>query len=183
LPFAIGYAIVTFYQWRGGTESSYSDLRPYVQVTKLDFTGNFINGETAKGKASVLNSGKTPAINLTGCGDIVIKGNGNPMSDDFPCPAPENPNRSLGEISKFPLGSTSADFSVESPETTIKPENITTAQFTQMLSSGAWRVYFYGDMAYGDMIDKKKVHHTLFCGRYNPASGGLDICEKHNSMD
>jgi hypothetical protein len=164
--------------------TSYRELRPYVHVTKYEFTGNPIKGEMAHGKASIINSGRTPAVNLHGCSDITIKPNGDPMTDDFPCPAPNNPKRQTAEeVSKFVLGSGISDFSVDSPGTTIKPTNLSTEAFTQLLATGAFRIYFYGDIEYNDIVDPRIIHHTTFCGRYNVQTGRLDICEKHNRMD
>ncbi len=55
--------------------------------------------------------------------------------------------------------------------------------FKQLVSSGAFRIYFYGYVEYTDLTDFETVHHTTFCGRYNVYTGSLDICEKHNKMD
>lgn len=161
--------------------NAYRDLRPYVQVTKFDFAGDVFKGEAIKGKASIINSGRTPAINVNGCADIALKPNGDPMTDDFPCPAPNNPKRiDAGEHSQFSLGSGISGFSVDSPGTTIIPKNISVDTFRQLLATGAFRVYFYGYVNYTDLIETETVHQTTFCGRYNVYTGSLDVCEKHN---
>ena len=163
---------------------SYRDLRPYIQITKLDYVGDVFKGEMVKGKASIINSGKTPAVNVNGCADIVLKPNGDPMTDDFPCPAPNNPKRrDTEERSRFALGSGATGFTVDSPGTSIVPSNIPVESFKQLLSSGAFRIYFYGYIEYTDLTDIETIHHTTFCGRYNVYTGSLDICEKHNKMD
>ncbi len=162
----------------------YRDLRPYVQITKLDFSGDVFKGEMVKGRASIINSGRTPATNVNGCGDIALKPNGDPMTDEFPCPAPNNPRgRNTGENSRFALGSGASGFTVDSPGTSITPSNASVEVFKQMVSSGAFRIYFYGYIEYADISDTKTVHHTTFCGRYNAVTASLDVCEKHNRMD
>ncbi len=90
------------------------ELRPYVSGNKLDMFGGLVEGKPIKGHAEVVNSGRTPGTNVNGCADIVLLPNATPMTDDFPCPAPNNPKRTGGEISTFNLGS-GAPFDVESP--------------------------------------------------------------------
>jgi len=104
--------------------SSYREFRPYVHVTRFDFTGDLFKGELIKGKASIINSGRTPAVNVNGCGDITLKPNADPITDDFPCPAPNNlKNPDTGEHSQFVLGSNAPGFSIDSPGTSIAVTN------------------------------------------------------------
>ena len=164
--------------------ASYRELRPYVQVTRFDYAGNIFKGEMVTGKASIINSGRTPAVNVNGCGDITIKPNTDPITDDFPCPAPNNPKHpDTGEHSQFVLGANAPGFSIDSPGTSIAIANAPQEVFRQMLSTGALRMYFYGYVNYSDITDLKTIHRTTFCGRYNVGTGLFDVCEKHNRMD
>lgn len=160
--------------------SSYRDLRPYVQVTKVDFMGDILKGDLVKGRASVINSGRTPAVNVNGCGTIVLRPKSDPMTDDFPCIVSATPTE---EHSRFALGSGAAGFAVDSPGTSIMPIGMTAQVFKQFLSSGNFRIYFYGYIEYGDLIDTKAIHHTTFCGWYVVDTGMAGICEKHNRAD
>lgn len=162
---------------------SYRDLRPYVQVVRLEFAGNPLASEKIKGFAPMFNSGRTPATYLHGCGDITILPSATPMTDDLPCPAPGNPKRTNLEKSDFVLGSGSSGFTIESPGTNILPSNFSSATFSQLLSSGALLIYFYGEIGYSDLIDPNTIHHTKFCGRYQVETNTLVICEKHNKSD
>src|SRR5882724_2923314 len=117
------------------------------------------------GKVDVTNSGRTPAIGLQGCADLVIKPSSEAMTDDFPCPAPNNPGAKLqatGEHSVFALGSGNP-FSLMTPGTSISPVD----KLLPILSTGGLRLYLYGDISYSDLIYPERVHRSTFCGRYN----------------
>jgi hypothetical protein len=160
------------------------DLRPYVHATRLGLTGDLFKGEVITGTAVVFNSGRTPAVNVHGCGDLVMLTNGSPMTDDFPCPAPNNPKQTITEEnSSFVLGSGASDYTIKSPGTTIKPQDFPVSEFQSLLATSNFRLYFYGDIFYSDITHPKTVLHSTFCGRYNVVTGGLDICEKHNKMN
>src|SRR6266567_602738 len=147
-----------------------ASLRPYVSVTKMLLLGELKEGRKIKGRAEIVNSGRIPAVDLSGCADFALLPNGSPMTDDFPCPAANNPKRLPGaEISKFTLGS-GAPFPLDSPGTSISPVN----KLLPLLPSGALRIYFYGDLTYTDILNPKVTHHTTFCGRYNIATNSLD---------
>jgi hypothetical protein len=164
--------------------TSYRELRPYVQVTKLEFIGDVLKGDIIKGKASFTNSGKTPAVNLHGCGDITLKLTSDRMTDNLSCPAPNNPkSRDTREHPRFALGPGASGFIVDGPGTPITLANTSIEDFKQLLSSDIRHIYFYGNIEYSDTIDTKAVHHTTFCGRYDVNTGMLNVCEKHNGMD
>jgi hypothetical protein len=157
------------------------ELRPYVSVNKMELLGELKDGQIVHGKVDVTNSGRTPAIGLQGCADLVIKPNSEPITDAFPCPAPNNPGAKLqptGERSVFALGSGNP-FTLMTTGTSISPVD----KLLPILSSGGLRLYLYGDISYSDLISPENVHHSTFCGRYNPATKGFDVCEKHNRMD
>jgi hypothetical protein len=154
------------------------DARPFVSITKIDLLGHLNEGEQIKGRAEIVNSGRTPAVNLRGCSDIALLPNSSPMTDEFPCPAPNNPKRKESEISIFSMGS-GAPFPMESPGTTINP----IASLLPLLKSGSVRLYYYGEVTYGDVLKTGNAHHTSFCVRYNVDTGLPEICEKHNRMD
>jgi len=157
------------------------ELRPYVHANKLELLGELKQGQKFQGRIEVTNSGRTPAIKIQGCADIAIRPNADPMTDDFPCPAPNNPGARLqptGEHSTFALGS-GIPFILMSPGTTISPMD----QLFPLLSNGGLRLYLYGDISYSGMIAPETLHRTTFCGRYNVATRSFDVCEKHNRMD
>jgi hypothetical protein len=159
--------------------STYYTLRPYVSVVSVDIVGGLKEGQKFKGVAQIVNSGKTPAIHAQGCADVALLPNNTVMTDDFPCPAPNNPKGTgRNEISKFTIGA-GAPFPLSSPGTTISPVD----QLLRLLDSGALRLYFYGDLSYGDILERKAVHHMTFCARYNTITKTLEVCEKHNWMD
>ena len=153
------------------------ELRPYISVNKMEMLGELTNGRSIKGHAEMINAGRTPGTSVQGCADIALLPNSRPMTDDFPCPATNNPKRLGAEISRFNLGA-GAPFGVDSPGTTISP----VGTLLPLLTSGALRLYFYGELSYEDTLDPKDIHHTTFCGRYNVQSHTLEICEKHNRM-
>jgi hypothetical protein len=158
-----------------------------VHIATFELTGNIVNGEALRGNAYFVNSGRTPALDLHGCGDIVILANASPMTDDYPCPAPQNPKRTdiFENPPKYVLGPNAPPWIVGSPYTTILAEvspNLP-GVFEQVIAKGGLRVYFYGEVAYRDTINMNVIHHTSFCGRYNPITKGLVTCEKHNRMD
>jgi len=167
-------------------DASYRGLRPYVHIATLEFTGNIVKSETLRANAYFVNSGRTPALDLHGCGDIVILANASPITDDYPCPAPQNPKRvDIFENPKYVLGPNAPAWIVSSPDTTVLAEvspNLPGA-FEQLIANGGLRVYFYGEVAYRDTINMNVIHHTSFCGRYNPIIKRLVTCEKHNRMD
>jgi hypothetical protein len=157
------------------------ELRPYVHANKFDLVGELKEGQKFQGRIEITNSGRTPALKLEGCADIAIKPNSDPMTDDFPCPAPNNPGARLqptGEHSIFALGS-GIPFTLMSPGTSISPMD----KLLPILSTGGLRLYLYGDISYSDLVAPEVVHRTTFCGRYNVATRSFDVCEKHNRMD
>ena len=163
--------------------TTFRDLRPYVYATKVDFIGDVFKGDSIQGMATAFNSGRTPAVAVHGCGDIALMTNGQPMTDDFPCPNPNNPAQTnTGERSDFVLGSGIEDNTIKSPGTTIRPLGLSTEQFRKLITGGQVRIYFYGDIYYSDMTQPREVFHSTFCGRYNGTTDSLDICEKHNKM-
>jgi hypothetical protein len=158
--------------------------RPYVLASKLDIIGDIKSGQTFIARVDVLNYGQTPAIKVDGCADIVLKPNTDPMADDFPCPAPNNPRAGLrrtGEhsITNIGPGTNGSPFTLTTPSTSIQPIE----EVLPIFLNGGMRIYAYGDITYADMITPGKVHRTTFCGRWNFPGHYFEVCEKHNSAN
>lgn len=156
----------------------FRELRPYVSVGGTRLAGEIDNGKKFSGTAQMINSGRTPALDVEVCGDIFITLWDHPITDEHPCPSPGNPQRlSEGENSVFVLGAGIAG-PVSSPGTTI-----TVAEgLANLLSTRKIRLYFYGYIRYLDTL-RRAAHTTTFCGMYGAESKSWTVCEKHNRMD
>jgi hypothetical protein len=166
--------------------SLHQELRPYVSAARFQLIGEIVGGKKFHGTAEMFNSGKTPAIAVRACGDILITPSPEPLAEDYPCPSPDNPKRPLASgPSIFVLGS-GVPMPVDSPGTEAVINSIRGAPpltLPDALSQGHLRMYFYGFVTYTDVILPKVTHHTTFCGMYNSTLNVWVICGTHNSMD
>jgi len=191
------YAGLTFWQAyltrqivSDGEAQAHRDLRPYIYADKFDFLGSLDEG-AFQGQVQVVNTGRTPGTQVEGCADYAFRPNSKPITDDLVCPNPENPatgKPTTGEKSKFVLGSSlpfhlyTSHFSISAATPVVPPPFNPKVPMSTVLHSGFF-LYVYGDIFYTDLIAPQTIHHTYFCGRYNPDTKAFDVCEKHNSMD
>lgn len=141
-------------------------LRPYVNVTEMQVVARIRNGQTLKGTAKVLNSGRTPAVHVRGCFDVVMLDLNDPPTDDFPCPAPARKEGAELKITEFSIGAGSSFPTYSFP---MKVE------FDVAMTLTSIRYYFYGDLSYADILKPRHEHHTKFCGRLNSISGVMEV--------
>ena len=168
------------------------DLRPYLVVGKTEMIGDFLSGNTFYGQVEIVNAGHTPATKIDGCADVVWRPSTLPMTDDYPCPSPNNPPavnhvQPTGEHSITVIGPNITPYVLRSPGSSLNISNSAGAlgvtEKSQLFSSGAFRLYFYGEMSYSDILGTKQTYHTKFCGRYDISARVFDVCEKHNGVD
>src|SRR5207253_7074434 len=81
IPFAIGYAFVTYFQWRDANRNFRIDQRPWIKVELIpsESTGQQVTITTTVGSfltipVRIKNIGKTPAESITGTFAIQIAG-------------------------------------------------------------------------------------------------------------
>jgi hypothetical protein len=144
----------------------------------MDLIGEVAEGTKFTGKVNIFNSGHTPAVKIEACGDILITPFEQPITDEWPCPSPGNPKQDR-EVSITVLGSGGAlDINSAGTTASTTPDDLNT-----LLANKRVRVYFYGYVTYHDLLDVEAVHHTTFCGLYNPDVKMWVVCEKHNKAD
>lgn len=160
-------------------------LRPYVYVATLALLGTLREGQRMQGEGGVINSGRTPAIRTAVCADLVILGNADTLGDDYPCPSPRNPPGAGSPTHSIAvIGPNSPPVFVRSPGTTVTaPANRPPGVFDRLMSSGVLRLYFYGDITYSELLNPKIVHHSQFCGVYEPTSRDFNVCDHHTNVD
>jgi hypothetical protein len=160
-------------------------LRPYVYVSKLNLLKPVVEGKAIQAEAELLNSGRTPAIQVLTCVDLVALKSAESLGDKYPCPSPENlkngprPGTSFGSTAV--IGPNNPPIGSRSPETTITPDQ--PGLLLILIQSRLIRVYFYGDIRYADLLNPTAIHHTHFCGVLNMAAGRFDMCDHHNNAD
>jgi hypothetical protein len=173
--------------------ASLYELRPYLMSSKMDMIGDFLADGPFQGKIEIINGGRTPATKVDGCADIIYRPRDMPIPDDYPCPSPTNPPTLLhiqptGEHSLSNIGPGEPPFILLTPPTSLnikvndRPLGSTEKQ-RMFATDGPFRLYLYGEFSYEDIVGTNRVHHTRFCGRYNPATHVFDVCEKHNNVD
>jgi hypothetical protein len=156
------------------------ELRPYVSVSDMQVVGSVENGKKFSGVATVINSGRTPAIGVQVCGDVYLSGT--PIPDDYPCPSPLSPKNRVpeSEPSVAVIGAGGIGGRISSPGTTM---DLQPGGLLSLLATHQLKLYFYGFVSYRDTINSKTIHHTTFCGMYGVESKSWTVCEKHNNMD
>jgi hypothetical protein len=154
------------------------ELRPYVSVSDMQVIGVVENGKSFSGVAKIINSGRTPAIGVQVCGDVVITTSS--IADDYPCPSPTSPKRVPETEASVTVIGSGLGGQVNSPGTTADVQPI---GLLPLLTAHQFRLYFYGYITYKDTIRSNTIHRTTFCGMYGVQSKAWNACEKHNHMD
>jgi len=163
-------------------KDSQRTLRPYVYVSGLSLIGTFAEGQRIVGQASLINGGRTPAVSAIVCADLALRERAFVFGDDFPCPAPGNPPELPGSLTSVTvIGPSNPPIMTRTRGTTITPSIPGT--LIETITSGAIRLYFYGEVTYTDLLTPTTHRHTQFCGIYNIATGLFDACDHHNRVD
>jgi len=173
--------------------SSY-ELRPYVIAIKFDMVGDFLSSAGFMGQAEVVNAGRTPAESVDSCADVVIKPRTEDIPDEYPCPSPDNPAAKnhvpfTGVHSIAVIGPNAPAVMLHSPQSSVRDftignKTITPEEESKLFShDGLLRLYFYGELSYRDILGTREIHHSRFCGIYDPQTHLFDVCAKHNRVD
>jgi len=164
--------------------ASNNTLRPYVYVATLAMRRTVAEGQRMQGEGGVFNAGHTPAIRTTVCADLVVLGSADNLGDDYPCPSPRNPRGAGSPTHSIAvIGPGNPPVLVRSPGTTANPGNQPAGTFERLISSGALRMYFYGDITYYELLSPKNMHRSQFCGVYEPVTREFNVCEHHTQVD
>src|SRR5437879_2051388 len=131
-------------------DQSEISTRPYVGVEKVKLLKGLHAGEQIQIQAQLRNSGKTPAIRVTGIEDTVFGDKSIPPRFNMP--------------------------TVRGDPIDIPPDNHKTMMFwgdtvsqamLDEISKGTKTIYFYGEMEYRNNYDSSKIHSELpFCYSY-----------------
>lgn len=176
----VGYAVLSFLQWRSLDESTrranqYFEVgqRAYITVKNLSLGG--IGGDDASFVALCENTGKTPAINITAKYGLYVD-HSTPQSG-----YPTIPFNSTMHNQVLPPGGVLR---------ISKTEKITGQEFALIEDKKEW-LYFAGTLEYQDVFGGH--HKTDFCALYTPNTGfspetrtvGImsALCADHNSVD
>lgn len=158
--FAIGYAIITYFQWRDVSKNFRTDERAWV-VPSDAIDEKTSTGETYF-KVTFKNSGHTPALRTHAWIGT---------TPDFNKIPDRDPIVIKGQIDSLVLA----------PEGT---GNTSTPPFPDevidSIRHGA-RLYIYGTVAYGDVFGKD--HWSQFCFYPGFDMKGFGPCSKHNTTD
>jgi hypothetical protein len=169
-------------------DANYRTLRPYISVNTLQLIGSIADGQKFSGTAQVVNSGRTPAVDVRVCGDILLTIATSPITDDYACPNPDMPKRpnlvrSVASIGAGALATVSSPGTipllVPKPGSPPAPPNA----IHDSLLAGKLTLYFYGRVIYRDLINSDAVHRTDFCGIYNFEASSWVVCDRHTRTD
>jgi hypothetical protein len=140
--------------------------RPFVTLVNVD-NEKLEEGKPLKVTVKFVNTGKTPAINVSSITVLRISSQDLPENPDYPIPIMQS--RSI--IS--PSGVLEAN---PNPNNSIIPSR----EIPLINEQKRW-IYVFGKVEYDDLL--KQHHFTKFCGRYNPKSGLFEDCPTHNSFN
>jgi hypothetical protein len=104
-------------------------LRPYLVAGALRLAGEFTGDKNFVGHIGVINAGHTPATHVDGCSDLIFRPQSRPITDDEPCPSPENPpainhTQPTGEHSISVIGPNLPPFDMVSPGSMVRFLNL-----------------------------------------------------------
>jgi len=151
IPFAIGYAIVTYYQWQDLRRNFETDARAWV---KVQYGLPAVMSETPMVIVNVINFGKSPALESIVDTVFEIVESKNPPSFKFVAGHDVTvlnlifPTTNNAKNSEFPVAPTPGNRHLTSTE-------------LQNLISGQSYVAVFGQVAYRDQF--RKQHWTRFC--------------------
>jgi hypothetical protein len=133
------------------TRTQYTlDQRAWLGITEVSTPPDLQAGTVLNPSASLVNSGKTPAISVMRKAGYRI----------LPASVPLNPGQEVSNQTPISLG-------VITPggkrNLAIGDLGAVVKQRAEELSSGAFRLYLFGDISYNDVFGLR--HHTRFCMR------------------
>lgn len=177
--FAIGYAVITYLQWRDLRTNFDTDQRAWISVSVQNNVA-VLPGDSIPISFELLNSGKTPAKNIEG--DVVVTAverGQHFIAGDF---SHQHHKVHVGVI--FPNAPLQFSLPVirygsDSPEP-IVPDGV----FRHDLETGQRTLVFYGKIQYNDALGTP--HWTHFCIGINnntPASFDIEHCVEYNAID
>jgi hypothetical protein len=168
IPFAIGYAFVTFFQWRDLRSNFTADQRAWVLATGFVLSAEPMVGQSFSVRTRIQNSGKTPAIDFA-FQDAVTFGSQPPRCFEWIPNAPTN--RGI-------VPANANDFFVQSGV----PFTVTARQFPSYQAKTTF-LYFIGMIRYQDVFSKQ--HWSRFCAfhPYGEPLTQFTFCGVCNDLD
>jgi hypothetical protein len=163
IPFAIAYAIITFFQWRDLRHNFKVEQRAWIGYNTMAIT-NLKAGEPLRCDIKLLNSGKTFALEVNMPGGIQTSEVG--LED-------AQRQFAVKSISYIAPRSKVLFPSVEVNLPSETAERLSPAQVAAV-SSGTLHVYLFADISYRDIFGDQ--HTTHFCGHYVPATNRFEDC-------
>jgi hypothetical protein len=158
IPFAIGYAVVTYFQWRDLRTNFVIDQRAWLGVTEA------IAGpirETMRFSPILVNCGKTVAL------DVVHRGGWKPFPKSVVPDIEE-------EISKNPDFVDGVMFPSGKRELSNALPNSLTKEDADKLAEGSLVLYVFADVRYRDIFGNKRG--TRFCLMLDPEPNKFVPC-------
>jgi hypothetical protein len=178
IPFAVGYAMVTYYQWQDLRRNFATEQRAWVFVQNGEINVHGAVGEMLATDLTVTNTGKTPAEHITGNVILTVLFGNEAIDTEY----------SDGYL-QFPVSSGTVLPNVPQKfriTGVVKPKNgrsgnlIIDESFGQALNAGLARIVLYGRLDYLDVNGRQ--HWVTFCnhmGGYARVPG----CAEYNAID
>ncbi len=166
---AIGYALVTYFQWRDIRNNFIVDQRAWVSARQFLLTSELDETSAFRARVFIQNTGKTPAI------DFMVQ-NAMALSDHVPpCfqwkQTSTAPNRGI-------LPPNLTDYLIQANLRTPPSQDVVKRYREHKMD-----LYFYGMARYKDVFGKD--HWTQFCGFHTFGDQLTDfgLCGSCNEMD
>jgi hypothetical protein len=160
IPFAVGYAVVTYYQWRDAQNSFRISERAWLFPEANNFYIS-TDGNNPAALAIFKNTGHTPAFDVTAlvCSEV---------RSTEPTTVPPAKNSSCRTLSEGTIGP-NVTFTLGFADTTVKMDARVRAQF----SSTTIKIYYWGKISYRSLAGVNSPY-TQFClmSMTMPQNGG-----------
>jgi hypothetical protein len=151
IPFAIGYAVITYFQWHDLRHSFQVDQRAWVglaESTNITFRA----GETAKITHVLTNSGRTPAIDLITHANSKLVPYGTRFSDSL---------ATYEDMDPVLIGSRSTIMPGKNAYLVLEAKQPVTREHFDDVVSKRSMLYMFGEACYRDIFGD--THYTRFC--------------------
>ena len=161
---AIGYAFVTYLQWKDLRHNFIVDQRPWLAMQRINTTAEVKAGVRFWAFTDMKNFGKTPANHVHGERVLRIICGGFPADPYYPhlaFPVPSRPDLNQRVYNMLMPGEAQS----------IEPtgmEHALTEDETKEPTSGRCQLYFYGKIEYCDIFGD--FHYRHVCGQWLPGT-------------
>jgi len=180
IPFAIWYAVITYFQWRDLRGNFQIDQRAWVGIVAIspdepeESDGEFSFKDLW---ISMRNSGKTPALRMSAENLKIVRQPDRDPSPDYDA------------LREGVPGVTNININVEQPlrNGVLAPNSETKISFMPTIRRYTFRgngiaTYFVGKLTYDDMFPSTPRHSTTFCIMHS-GKGVFIACPSGNRMD